>query len=58
MVATEISVSNSRSAPRTSRKGTDKMLGLGINEMVFAFPLKFQKDYSLFWIYKTNIFIK
>jgi len=54
----EISVSKSRSAPRTSRKGADKMLGLGINEMVFAVRVKFQKGYSLFWIHKTNFFIK
>jgi hypothetical protein len=53
-----MSVSNSRSEPRTSRKGADEMLGLGINEMLFAFHLKFQKGFSLLWIYKTTIFIK
>ena len=33
-----------------------KMLVLGINEMVFDFSSEVLKGYSLFFIYKTNIF--
>jgi len=34
------------------------MLVLGINEMVFDLSSEVLKGYSLFLIYKTNIFIK
>jgi hypothetical protein len=35
-----------------------KVLVLGINEMVFCLSSEVLKGYSLFLIYKTNIFIK
>ena len=35
-----------------------KMLVLGINEMVFNLSSEVLKGYSLFLIYKTNIFVK
>lgn len=35
-----------------------KILVLGINEMVFRLSSEVLKGYSLFLIYKTNIFIK
>ena len=35
-----------------------KMLVLGINEMVFYLSSEVLKGYSLFLIYKTNIFVK
>ena len=35
-----------------------KMLVLGINEMVFNLSAEVLKGYSLFLIYKTNIFVK
>ena len=35
-----------------------KMLVLGINEMVFSLSSEVLKGYSLFLIYKTNIFVK
>ena len=35
-----------------------KMLVLGINEMVFDLASEVWKDYSLFLIYKANIFLK
>ena len=35
-----------------------KMLVLGINEMVFELSSQDLKGYSLFFIYKTNIFVK
>ena len=35
-----------------------KMLVLGINEMVFNLSSEVLKRYSLFLIYKTNIFVK
>ena len=35
-----------------------KMLVLGINEMAFNFSSEVLKGYSLFLIYKTNIFVK
>jgi len=34
------------------------MLVLGINEMVFDFSSEVLKGYSLFLIYKTNVFVK
>jgi hypothetical protein len=34
------------------------MLVLGINEMEFNFSSEVLKGYSLFLIYKTNIFVK
>jgi len=35
-----------------------KMLALGINEMVLYLSYEVLKGYSLFLIYKTNVFIK
>ena len=35
-----------------------KMLILGINEMAYRLSSEVLKGYSLFFIYKTNIFVK